>query len=437
MPGELGARAATQHTVAVQIQRVSDARCGGSPARLPKRACAAPRRRSLHGLLLSCWALCLGACAGTAPVAPAPPEQPAIAALVYADAGEFGSRPDIPTPGDIHRLTPAQRAEVLDYMDAPGQAKTPRHRRVFEFLERMTRGFDYRGETLMAADALDRASGNCLSLAILTTAVAEIAGVEVGYEPADDAPVFEWNGDVVTKGVHVRTVLYEPKQQAGDRALLLSRSAITIDYFPTRGSRFIGKLGKPDYLAMYYRNIAEEAIEQKDYRKAYWYALESLEFAPLSSAGLNMLGVVYARAGDEHKAEAIYRYGIEHADEKLSLLKNYRTLLLRAGRKDDAAAIEAQLARMDDPSPFHWIQLARDTYAEGDYDRAIGYFRRALELAPNMDQGYLGLAQAYYQAGRLDSARRALEEALDNAYRPSTRSLYQAKLDALSREIYD
>jgi tetratricopeptide (TPR) repeat protein len=360
-----------------------------------------------------------------------PPQEVQIHPLVYADAGQFGSRPDIPGSEDVHRLTPQQRKDLLSYLDAPANAATPLHRRVFGYLEDMTRDFHYQGETFTAADALASSRGNCLSLAILTTAVANLAGVDVGYQLADDAPVFEFNGSIVKKGVHVRTTLYEPKRQAEEGAFVLFRSSITIDYFPTSGGRFISNLSSDGYLAMYYRNIAAEAIEKEDYGTAYWYALESLQFAPEHSAGLNILAVIYGRVGDVRKAEAVYLHGLERADEKLSLLKNYRSLLLRAGRAEEARRIEQQLARMDDPSPFHWFHLARSAYGDEEYALAINYYRRALELAPYLHEGHLGLAQAYYEAGRLEKAEAALKEALDNAYRKSTRSLYQAKLEAL------
>ncbi|HLT91005.1 MAG TPA: tetratricopeptide repeat protein [Woeseiaceae bacterium] len=379
-----------------------------------------------------CALLGLAACAGAPPVEEPPPTP--VHELVPADPGQFGERPDIPTPEEIHRLDPEQRAAFLRFIKDPIRSTTPRHRRVFEYLQRITQDFHFRGDTLMAADAIAQGSGNCLSLAIVTTALARLANVEVGYQLADDDPVFEFNGNVVKKGVHVRSTLYEPDAPAQTGSFLLRRPSITIDYFPTSRGRFIRNLDEGGYLAMYYRNIAADAIEREDYRTAYWYVLESLAFAPDNSEGLNMLAVVYGRVGDFDKAEQIYVHGLERADEKLSLLKNYRSLLLRLDRHEEAREIERQLARIDDPSPYHWFQLARSAYENGEYTLAIDYYRRALEIAPYLHEGYLGLAQAYYQAGRMDRAADALKQALENAERPSTRSLYQAKLQALAAE---
>jgi tetratricopeptide (TPR) repeat protein len=384
-------------------------------------------------LLLLGVTLWLTGCATTVPVAPTTHVHP----LVFADPGQFGTRPEVPTPDEMHALTEAQRAAFLGYLDAHGNSEVPVNRRVYDYLGQITRDFNYQGDTLMAADALALGRGNCLSLAILTTALAQVAGVDVGYQLVDDLPVYQLSGQLMKRGVHVRSILYENGRESQPGVIVFSRPGIVIDYFPTGGSRFMGNLRENGYVAMYYRNIAAEALEQKDYRTAYWYVLESLRFAPENSAGLNLLAVVYGRAGDERKAEAIYLHGLQVADNQLSLLKNYRSLLLRTGRDAEAREIEERLAQIDDPSPLRWLQLADSAYGDGEYRLAIGYYRRALELAPYLHEGHLGLARAWYEVGELERAEGALKDALENAFRRSTRSLYQAKLQVLSEEMHE
>lgn len=385
----------------------------------------------MRASLLLCATLCLAGCATTAPVAP-----PAVHPQVFAAPGQFGTRPEIPAPDEVHALTPAQRAAVLGYLDAHEHSGVPRNRLLYDYMEQVTQDFNYQGDTLMAGDALALRRGNCLSLAILTTAVAKLAGVDIGYQLVDDIPVYQLSGQLMKRGVHVRSILYETAREPHEGVIVFSRPGIVIDYFPTGGSRFLGNLRENGYLAMYYRNIAAEALEREDYRTAYWYVLESLQFAPEDSAGLNMLAIVYGRVGDERKAEEIYLYALQVADNQLSLLKNYRSLLLRMNRDAEAQEIEERLARMDDPSPLRWLQLADSAYDDGEYRLAVDYYRRALELAPYLHEGYLGLARAWYEAGELERAEGALKDALENAFRRSTRSLYQAKLQALNEEMH-
>ncbi len=380
--------------------------------------------------LLLCAATWLAGCATTAPVAPPVAVHPPLSAA----PGQFGARPEIPTPKDIHKLSPAQRAAFLAYLHDRRNSGVPLNRKVYKYLEQITQSFNYQGDTLMATDALAQESGNCLSLAILTTSLAKLAGVDIGYQLVDDIPVYQLSGQLMQRGVHVRSILYESREPR-DGVFAFSRRGIVIDYFPVGGSRFKGNLDESGYVAMYYRNIAAEALARGDYQKAYWYVLESLRLAPENAAGLNMLAVVYGRAGDEQKAEAVYLHALQVADEQLSLLRNYRSLLLRTGRDAEAREIEDRLARLDDPSPLRWLELASSAYNDGEYRLAISYYRRALELAPYLHEGHHGLARAYYEAGELERAQSALQDAIENAFRQSTRSLYQAKLQLLHEEM--
>lgn len=386
-----------------------------------------PRHLYVAALIIS-----LGACA-------TPAERPLDSAVpVFGDGTLFGARPDILEPQALHRLSPEEQADFFAYFNAPEQASAPPYRRLFRYLEMKVEGFTYQSDTLTAAQALAQDSGNCLSLAMVTTALAQLADIEIGYQLMEDQPVFEYEGNTVRKGVHVSTIVYNPEwlAAAGNIAVQLSMSrGYRIDYFPSLRGRFVANLSYTDYLALYYSNMASDAILASDYNAAYWYLQEALEQDPDHAASLNMLAVVYGRVGDVATAEEIYRYGIAYAQDKLSLLKNYHLLLVNAGRDAEAFQIQTQLDGMDDPSPYHWLQLARESQSARDWDGAIRYYRRAIELGPYMDEAYLGLAQSYYGAGSLRNAERALIDAAEFTGRASTRNLYEAKLATLRKEF--
>ena len=210
--------------------------------------------------------------------------------------------------------------------------------------------FGYQGETFTAQEALQNGSGNCLSLAILTTALAKLAGVETDYQLVDSAPVFESHGNIVYKGQHVRTKLYSPADVTTGSFLLRS-SGLLIDYFPTEGTRFVSNISETQYIAMFYNNLASEAIAREDYNSAFWLLQKTLDLTPDDAGAINSMAVVYRRVGDLDKAEEIYQYGIRYLDDKISLLRNYRVLLEQQGRFDEVAQINRQLTVLDDPSP--------------------------------------------------------------------------------------
>jgi len=144
------------------------------------------------------------------------------------------------------------------------------------------------------------------------------------------------------------------------------------------------------------------------------------------------LAIVNNRAGDKAKSEEIYRFGIQHATRRVSLLRNYGLFLRRAGRNAEADKIDAQLAQLADPNPFDWISAGQAAYANGEFKRAKVLFTRSIELAPYLHEGHFGLAKAYFRLGNLKNAEHELEQALGNATQSSARRLYEAKLASLS-----
>ncbi len=346
----------------------------------------------------------------------------------------FTQRPVIPHPAALHALSDAQATDLLAVLNDPRKHRTPRHELLFKYLQDTTSNFTYYGQTLPASAALALQSGNCMSLAVLTTALAKVAGIEIGYQLMEDVPVFEYEGNLVIKGVHLRTILYQAAWTPPIfSTLLIARPGLQVDYFPTQRERFIANVSEARYLAMYYQNVAVEALEQGNLDSAYWHALEALHYAPNHSAAINTLAVAHRRSGDHARAEQLYLRGIEIAEDKLALLKNYQALLMYTGRTEEAAKIGARLDTMDDPSPYHWLHLAQSAEQAQDFASARRYYRKAIELAPNLHEAHLGLALASYQAGELQPARRALEVAIAKANKPATKRLYEAKLQLLNQ----
>lgn len=350
------------------------------------------------------------------------------------EADLFGERPDIPAITDIYRLSEDQQHAFQAYFDDAGRQDVPAHQRVYDYLESITMNFGYHGDTYAAEEALREFSGNCLSLAILTTALAELAGVETGYQLIDSSPVFESQGNVVFRGQHVRTKLYEPERETVDGEYVMRRAGLLVDYFPSSGDRFVSNISEAEYQAMYYNNLASEAISRQDYGTAFWLLREALKLTPDDAGAINSMAIVYRRAGDAGKAEEIYQYGIDHLPNKVSLLRNYRVLLMGQQRFAEAHDINVALAELDEASPFDWLHAGHDAYADGDFREAISFYQKAVEIAPYLHESYAGMAKAHYQLGNRVSAKRELLNAQKFSYRKSFQSLYQAKLVALASE---
>jgi tetratricopeptide (TPR) repeat protein len=91
-----------------------------------------------------------------------------------------------------------------------------------------------------------------------------------------------------------------------------------------------------------------------------------------------------------------------------------------------------QLERLGEPNPFDWIHAAQQAHSEGQYTEAISLYKKAVAIAPYLHESYFGMARSHYELGNRERAETELAQALERADRASTRSLYEAKLAALT-----
>ncbi|MEL7371831.1 MAG: hypothetical protein AAFN74_23105, partial [Myxococcota bacterium] len=196
----------------------------------------------------------------------------------------FGPRPVLPSPQDVHRLSPKQVEDFLAFFRNPQRSEEPPHVRVAKYLTAMTGSFDYQGYTTDARTTLEDKVGNCMALAVLTTALSDLAGVEVSYELVDGAPVFELYGTVIYRGMHVRTVLRSPTWTPPRGQRFLIKPSVRIDYFADVNDRFVKDISRREYVALYYANLAAESVRGGRLDTAYWLLRASLAQDPKSAA---------------------------------------------------------------------------------------------------------------------------------------------------------
>ena len=345
--------------------------------------------------------------------------------------GYFRDAADIPTEQDIFFLSADSSGEFRKDYDAEQQTSSPPYQRVADFVENFTVGFVYYGETYTAEESFTLQAGNCMSLAIMTTAFADSVGVETSFQLVDSIPVFSVTDSMSFKQRHVRVFIHDPKKPPSDGFFTLRPEGVIVDYFPSGREVFVGNISRNEFVSMYYLNIAADLISTKNYNQAFHFVLAALEKAPDNPDALNMLAIVHRRAGYSEKAEEIYQYAISQQPDNVVLLKNYRQLLLNQSRLTEATAIEGRLSGLDDPSPLNWLSLAEDAYLSGEYRQAIQYFDKAIRLAPYLHNPYFGKAKSYFKLGEPTLAEQSLQLARDHSKKDEQSLLYERKLIAL------
>lgn len=343
----------------------------------------------------------------------------------------FGAKPEIASAAQLHQLTPGQAKAFHKFLDNPATAEQPLIRRVANYLERIGEGFTYDAATQLAQDTLSESSGNCMSLAVLTTALAEEAGVDVHYQLINSNPVFHWEGDLVRKGQHLRSMLLKPELEPSGFAF--NRGGIQIDYWPAPSDRYVRNVARPGYLMMYYNNLAANALAIGDYNRAWWLTQESMQQQPHNIDALNVIAILYRRTGDEAHAERLYKAIIRENQNAVVILRNYRSLLRAQNRNAEARKITFKLSRLEGAHPVDWLIAGSEEFHSNNYKEAIRFYKKAIEIAPYMHEAHLGLARSYQALSKPGQTRYHLELAVAKAQRVSTRTLYEAKLASLGQ----
>ncbi len=332
---------------------------------------------------------------------------------------------------EIVSLSDDQLKAFHSYFYAPSRAYIPKHRRLYRYIDNLFVNFTYLGHTLNATNAFQTQSGNCMSLAILTTALAESVGLDVAYQRVNVAPVYRRYANVMTLSTHVRTHLFAEEEDDANEIVVL-RSKIIIDYYPQRSNIRGDMISDGEFFAMYYRNLASDAIISGELDEAYKLMRQALDVAPTDPENLNTLAVLLNKMGHSEKAFELYAYAINEQQTALNLLSNYAQLLTKHGRIGEAQAIQASMQYVEDDNPYRWLDNAEYRIARGQHLMARRMLERTLENAPYLHEAYFALAKSYYLTQEVEKADAALKRAAELAYLPETERLYEQKRSVLS-----
>jgi tetratricopeptide (TPR) repeat protein len=383
----------------------------------PFLVCASCFMRLLAVLLCAA----LAACAAAPPVSLPP---------VFNDS-DFAPASPIDA-GQVFALSDAMRQYVQTQVRHTARNGNPRVALYEALYDKSRLKLEYDAAmTRNARETFETRSGNCLSLVIMTAALAHELGLQVRYQEVLGEASWSRSGDMYFVAGHVNLVLGQRLGESPNN--YDAKGLMVIDFLPSgdvAGYR-TREISEATVLAMYMNNRAAETMSQGQLDQAYWWARAALLQDPSFSGAYNTLGVIQFRHGDLAQARRTLAHALMRAPDNTLLLSNLAQVLEASGLPDEALPLRRRLLALQPQPPFHYFNLGKAAMQQNDYVKAIQLFSREIARDPYYHEFHFWLAQAYARLGQLALADRQLELAMDNSTTRREHGLYAAKLQRL------
>lgn len=295
---------------------------------------------------------------------------------------------------------------------------------------------DYDASTTRnAAEAFAARSGNCLSLVVMTAALAGALDLEVGFQAVPGDDFFRREADLTLRTGHVNLVLGEPARLRALRSVgtELTRRQLVIDFLPLETARALPAvpITQQRVLAMFMNNRAVEALLDRQPASAYAWVREALRTDPGFTAAFNTLGVVYQRSGHLAQAAAAYDWVLVLDGREVAAMDNLAQVRRAQGREAEALAWEQRRLALEPVPPFHFLKLGQAALAAQDWALARRHFQRELRSQPDSHEAWFGLARVHLALGDRPQAEEALRRAQEASATAGEQARYAGKLAAL------
>ncbi len=369
-------------------------------------------------------ALVAGACA-TPPPAPAPPPS------LFEDAA-FNAPSNVPDAQAVFALSPA----MLRYLErdiAASIRQLGAQRALVEALHTKAQlRLEYDAElTRNAAEAFDARAGNCLSLVVMTAALARHLQLPIAFQALTGHESWSRSGDLSFVNGHVNITV--AKRLVDRVGAYDADTQLRIDFgqVPAGRGQALHVIREATILAMFMNNRAAEHLVRGAIDDAYAHAREAVIQDPAYAGAYNTLGVVYQRRGLAAAAERAYREAVTRDGNHTSALQNVARLLQQQGRSAEAAPFQQRLAALERNPPFAHFDQGVAAARAGQYAAAREHLLREMQRDPDYHEFHFWLAVSLYGLGDVQQARQHLDVAMKNSVTARERAIYASKLRSI------
>jgi Flp pilus assembly protein TadD len=337
--------------------------------------------------------------------------------------GEPVETAHIPDPG-IFEVDDDMRAFVAEHVDSSRASRERMRRLLTGMISTGLMSLDYNDATTKTARQTfhDRV-GNCISFTALFVALAREADLEVKFQTVEIPPIWYADSDLVILNNHVNARV---KHNFGIQ--------VVVDFNVTElKGDYETQIVSDEYaLALYYNNVAMDALRAGDQEQSFRLLKKSIETYPNIAANWANLGVIYSRSGRDDYAIEAHLKALELDKNHRPSMANLASLYQGLGDPDTAESYRRKIRRYQDQNPYFHYSHALAAYNNGDMAGASERLVRAIRLKDSEHKFYQLRGLIAAQQGDADLALRSIRKARSLAVYSDAQRMYDTKIQMLT-----
>lgn len=307
---------------------------------------------------------------------------------------------------DVLELSPRMERFLGQYVLGYESSDTKRQLLSLALTDRSMLGFHYNlDRTLTATEAFNTRSGNCIAFANLFVAMARKAGLNARYHEVLIPPEWSNQDDTLIVTKHINVVVNSPHG--------LYQIDISGREIETNARRRI--LSDQEGKALYFNNLAMDALFENDLPAAHAYLVKAIETAPRLTDAWSNLGVVLARNKQWEDAETAYLTALKIDATERSALGNLYEVYVAQDRFGEAQAIKSKVERYRRQNPYYLLALSNEAIELENFEESISLLNRAIAKKEDEHRLHFAMARTKYLFGQEDEAATSLVRARELA----------------------
>ena len=329
----------------------------------------------------------------------------------------------IPDPG-MFELDDDMRAFVTAHVDGSRAGRERMRRLLSAMIESGLMSLDYDdAKTKTARQTFHDRVGNCMSFTALFVALAREADLDVTFQTVEVPPIWYADSDLVILNNHVNALV---KQNFGSR--------VVVDFNVTelKGDYETREVSDEYALALYFNNVAMDALRKGDFEQSFRLLVKSIETYPDNAGNWANLGVIYSRNNEDDYAIAAHLKALALDAKHRPSLTNLASIYHARGDHERAEYYARQVRRYQDQNPYYHYYHALAAYNNGDLETAEQRLARAIDLKDTEHRFFQLQGLIAERHGDRKTALQSFEQALDLAVFSDARRMYDNKISLLT-----